>query len=300
VQREKTYSNPSQADAIQRLRQLGFTESEAHVYVAMLPRQPLTGYELAKVTGVPRANVYAVLQKLEQRGAAVRLDGQSGTRYAPVPFAELLKKLKERYQQALAQADQALNQMAPAGEPPAITQFEGYNNLIETAQHMLGGARERLMLGIWPEEAKNLVEAVTCADQRQVDITSLCMAGCRDVCGYCRGTICRYPFGLEHTERWLLLIADGEELLAGSVPAVGSAVALRTRQPFLVQLAAGYMRQSMAVATLVTDLDLHLDKALGTQTRAALAKLVPPGAGEGWLEYMRAPLRQRAQPEAMS
>src|SRR5207253_901854 len=109
---------------------------------------------------------------------------------------------------------------------------------------------------------KVLADAVTQAEQRQVAITTLCMAGCRDVCGYCRGTICRYPFGLDNAERWFLLIADGAELLAGSVQPVGSAVAIRTRQPFLVQLSTGYIRQSMAVATLVTDLGLHLDEVM--------------------------------------
>jgi sugar-specific transcriptional regulator TrmB len=54
------------------LGRLGFLVSEARVYVALLRQQALTGYELAKVTGIPRANVYPVLKKLEQRGAAAR------------------------------------------------------------------------------------------------------------------------------------------------------------------------------------------------------------------------------------
>ena len=100
-----------------------------------------------------------------------------------------------------------------------------------------------------------------------MDITTLCLAGCREVCGYCRGRICRYPFGLEEAER-LLLVADDEELLAGSVQPTANTVALRTRQPFLVQLAAWYIRQSIAVATLITDLGLNLDESrMGPQTR---------------------------------
>ena len=72
------------ADITALLQQLGFSEYEARAYLALLQRNPLNGYELAKVSGLPRANVYAVLQKLEERGAVVRLDMPSGARYAPV------------------------------------------------------------------------------------------------------------------------------------------------------------------------------------------------------------------------
>ena len=53
------------ADITALLQQLGFSEYEARAYLALLQRNPLNGYELAKVSGLPRANVYAVLQKLE-------------------------------------------------------------------------------------------------------------------------------------------------------------------------------------------------------------------------------------------
>jgi hypothetical protein len=55
-------------DAAALLLQLGFSEYEARAYLALVQRNPLNGYELAKVPGVPRANIYAVLQKLKERG----------------------------------------------------------------------------------------------------------------------------------------------------------------------------------------------------------------------------------------
>jgi DNA-binding MarR family transcriptional regulator len=283
-------------DSIERLQQLGFNGSEARVYVTLLQHGPLSGYELAKVSGVPRANVYSVLQKLEGRGAVTRLDKRAGTRYAPVAFTELLEKLRQRFEQALEQTGQALTAVAPNIQPAPITQFDGYDNLVDTGGQILRGTRQRLMLAIWPEEAQALVQAVTDAEHRGVEFTTLCLAGCREVCDYCRGRICRYPFGLQEQERWLLLVADDEELLAGSVQPAANTVALRARQPFLVQLAAWYIRQSIAVATLITDLSLNLDETMGLQTRETLAMLLPPGASDDWLEHMRDLLRRRQAP----
>ena len=56
------------ADVTALLQQLGFSEYEARAYLALLQRSPLNGYELAKVSGLPRANTYAVLQKLRNAG----------------------------------------------------------------------------------------------------------------------------------------------------------------------------------------------------------------------------------------
>src|ERR687883_305292 len=96
------------AEIVELLRQLGFGDYESRAYVALLQRSPLNGYELAKASGLPRANVYAVLQKLEERGAVVRLDMPSGIRYAPVAAAELTERIASRFQDVLRAAEQAL------------------------------------------------------------------------------------------------------------------------------------------------------------------------------------------------
>ena len=41
---------------------LGFTDYEARAYLALLQRHPQNGYELAKASGIPRPNIYSVLQ----------------------------------------------------------------------------------------------------------------------------------------------------------------------------------------------------------------------------------------------
>jgi HTH-type transcriptional regulator, sugar sensing transcriptional regulator len=285
-----------QSKSIESLQQLGFGESEARVYVTLMQRRPLTGYELAKASGVPRANVYRVLEKLERRGALTRIDFPEGTRYAPVPFDELMEKLLRRYERGIAQTSEALAALAPATEQPPIVQFEGYSNLIETAQHMLDDSQHNLLLAIWPEEAAALGESLAATERRGVAITGLCMAGCRDVCAFCRGRVCRYPFGLEESQHWLLLVADGEEVLAGFVQQPGGTIAVRTRLSFPVRLAASHIRHSIALAALITDLNLNLDEAMSPGTREALAELLPPGSDGDWLEHMRLLLRQRKAP----
>src|SRR6476661_6173019 len=119
------------ADVTALLQQLGFSEYEARAYLALLQRNPLNGYELAKLSGLPRANIYAVLQKLEERGAAVRLDLPNGTRYAPIAPAELIRRLATRFQDTLSGAQQALENLATPADPEYVWNIRGYAALLE-------------------------------------------------------------------------------------------------------------------------------------------------------------------------
>ena len=75
---------------IDKLVRIGFSEYEAKTYVALLRESPVTGYQIAKLSGVPRSMVYEVLGKLVARGAAMTLRKEGSTQYAPVPAGEFL------------------------------------------------------------------------------------------------------------------------------------------------------------------------------------------------------------------
>src|SRR6476620_634079 len=96
-------------ETIQILKRLGFREYEARAYTALLKsspmRGPMSGYELAKLSGIPRANVYDLLPRLEERGAVVRVDSPSGARYSAVPTSQLMPRLADRFNDDLAAAE---------------------------------------------------------------------------------------------------------------------------------------------------------------------------------------------------
>jgi predicted transcriptional regulator len=73
----------SSREFVDDLRQLGFTDYEAKVYITLLGNNPATAYEVAKAAGLPRANVYSAFEGLAQKGA-VQPVSENPTRYAPV------------------------------------------------------------------------------------------------------------------------------------------------------------------------------------------------------------------------
>ena len=273
-------------DLVASLQRLGFGEYEARAYVTLLQRSPLTGYELAKVSGLPRANVYAVLPRLEERGAVLRVDTPSGPRYSPVPPLELTQRLSTRFQDDLATARRSLEEVSVPAEYEYVWNARGYDVVLETAGALLDTARERLLVATWPQEAEALSAHLGMAQERGVEITTLCLPSCRQECGGCRGNVFRYQVAPDQGNRWLVVVQDGAEVLAAEIGQRDEAFAVRTRQPIVVELTSWYVRHSIALATIAADLGERLPELLSPESLSALESL-GPGAHGGWLEHMR-------------
>jgi predicted transcriptional regulator len=281
------------ADTVALLQQLGFGGYEARAYIALLQQNPLNGYALAKASGVPRSNIYTVLRKLEERGAVVRLDMPGGARYTPVPPQDLMAQIETRFQQALDAAQHSLEALPTPAEPAYIWNLHGHTMLLEHAQTLVDGVRERLLVAIARPEAAALAEPLAEAEARGVEMTTLCLDTCTEECGSCRGNVCRHCVALDEATRWLVLVVDGTEVLAGERGIGGEVVAVRTQQPLLVNLLSWYIWHSIALATLLNELNDLSERVLDPETRAILQAVGPRKQDGGWLEYMRQLLSQR-------
>jgi DNA-binding MarR family transcriptional regulator len=275
--------------SVELLQELGFSPYEAKAYVALLQDAPLNGYELARKSGIPRANVYAVLQKLEERGAVLRLDSPAGVRYSPVAPEDLAARLQSRFQNALDSAGSALKEITSRIEPAPVLNTHGYPALLEHALNLVDGSEKQLLLAVWPQEAQALSASVQKAQERHVATTTLCLAGCAQECGACRGNIFRYPFYGDQRARWLVVVPDGEAMLAGEIGPGDQAQAVQTRQAMLVNLAGKYIRYHVALAAILLDAGDHLEEMLDPRTLAVLNSLIPGG---NWMDEMKRLLKR--------
>jgi predicted transcriptional regulator len=282
------------ADITGLLQQLGFSEYEARAYLALLQRNPLNGYELAKASGLPRANVYAVLQKLEDRGAVTRLDMASGARYAPVAPTELTGRIASRFQDVLRATEQALQDLEAPEAGVFIWNIQGYAALLDHARALIEATQERLLVAIGRQEAAGLRQPLAGAESRGVAVTTLCLDECPTECGGCRGTICRFCAATSEAQHWLVLVSDDSEALAGEIGFDGDALAVRTRQQLQVDLASWYIRHSMALTAVLSDLSRRQDQVLAPETRSLLASVDSRNRQGGWLDHMRALLHREA------
>jgi sugar-specific transcriptional regulator TrmB len=66
------------------LGQFGLTRQEANIYMCLLQNKEMSGYEVSKLTGISRSNVYSALAGLVEEGAAYLLEGNPN-KYTAVP-----------------------------------------------------------------------------------------------------------------------------------------------------------------------------------------------------------------------
>jgi predicted transcriptional regulator len=267
---------------IEQLQQLGFNEYETKAYIALLQQHPLNGYALAKASGVPRANIYGVLQKLEERGAVVSVNAASGQLYSPTAPETLIRLLSRHINEVLATAQRGLEALATPVQQTYVQNVQGGDQLLEHARDVINTANEQLLIALWQPEAGALADSMAQAQARGVVLNTLCCQACSQECGGCQGSIYRYHVTPDQQKHGLIVIRDEAEMLVGTLGT--QATAIRTRQSSLIEMTAWYLRHSITLAALVTDLGSTLEDNLKPETRQLLRSI---GNGGSWLDYIR-------------
>ena len=152
-----------EAAIIEQLILFGLSRQEAAIYLCLLQNEELTGYEVAKLTGISRSNVYNGLASLVEHGAAYVIEGTS-SKYLAVALSEFCDN-RIRY---LRKAKERLVADGPRKNLPreGYITIEGYDHICDKIRHMLLGAEKRIyfsatgeFLEQWSEEIRELVRA---------------------------------------------------------------------------------------------------------------------------------------------
>lgn len=121
------------------LTQFSLTRQEAAVYIALLGKSGVTGYEIAKNVGISRSNAYTALAGLAEKGAAYACEGKV-TRYSPAPVEEFCANKLRQLRKAASTLEKAL----PKAQASSTEYFTITGEHISNkAQNMLTMAQQR-------------------------------------------------------------------------------------------------------------------------------------------------------------
>ena len=148
---------------IDSLNDFGLTRQEGSIYCALLNHGEMTGYEVAKDTGISRSNVYAGLTALVEKGAAYLVQGES-TKYRPVEITVFTENRIRELQKCAAWLE--------GHSPKRVISCDGYitiigaKNIKNKIRQMLAETELRLymmapadVLGEFEEELAEIVKA---------------------------------------------------------------------------------------------------------------------------------------------
>jgi len=248
-------------DPIDKLVKIGFSEYEAKAYIALLRESPVSGYQLSKLSGVPRSMIYEVLGKLTTRGAAMTLHTGGATKYAPVPAAEFLDQLLQEQKDLVVSLKDDVAHLTSAPDLEYVWNIEGHDNILAKAEEMIDQAKSRIYLALLPAtfpELKPVLEEAIGQDVRVVVYTTseIELPG---------GQVVAAPMSEEALSQagglGLILVIDGEEVLIGEWLTATRARASWTSSPLLVFIAEHHLRTDLylpQILALLGDRALNL------------------------------------------
>ncbi len=236
-------------DPVQELHKLGWTELEAKIYVSMTSSpQSLTGYQVAKMAGIARANVYPALDKLLRRGAITEDPHPSGPRYRAVAFKLVSQAQLRSVTKSLSQIEQNLPQVSRRHR---LITAHGENMLESHAIALVTAAKSNLDIGASHNTIQSLATVLGQAHERGVGERFLCFDNCPvPGCGVCREPLW-ISAGNFNPRGWLVLTKDNEETLVAMGEGDETELVLTTMEP---------LRESLRV--LFADLQRNRDLGL--------------------------------------
>jgi sugar-specific transcriptional regulator TrmB len=242
----------SQQGAVQRLMELGFSQYEAQAYVGLLGREPLTGYALSNVTGIPQPKVYETLRRLAAKGVVAAMDGEPA-RFVAVPADQLLADLEDSFR---ARLDGAQRELATAtGAPGAdgyrvLRTFSGWAAIVDGTVDVIDGSRRHVYLSVNCPDPQVIASAIGRADARGVVCDVLHfgepiveLSHGRTV-GHdsTRGVVYR-----RHQARHVAVVADSADVVWALAEDGMNWQSVAGRDPLLAALAKGYIRHDIYV-----------------------------------------------------
>ncbi len=227
---------------IERMQTLGFSQYEAKVYLALLQQPNVTGYELAKNSGVPASKIYAILNKLIAKEVVQAIDSEP-KKYIPQPPDEILSRMRGDFLETVDLVSEKLEQLYKHGDTADehIWNLTGRNSIMRKILDFLQEAQSSIFLSVWDEELDEMASQLKKAHERGVNI-SIVHFGQRVL-----GIGQEYRHGREHQiriergGRRIVLIIDDKKVILGHFSENGSSNAVWTSNKGMVLLAKDYI-----------------------------------------------------------
>src|SRR6266496_639104 len=115
------------------LTHFGFTPTESLVYEVLLTGGPGTGYAIARLAGLARANAYSALEGLVSKGAA-RVDPGRPKRYRPESPTALIARISTDHGMAMEQLSSDLDAIS-VPSTPTLVEIESGRAVLQLITH---------------------------------------------------------------------------------------------------------------------------------------------------------------------
>jgi len=243
--------------ALDLLKQSGMSGYEAKAYVALLGAgEPLNGYEVAKLSGVPRSTVYETLGKLVARGYAFQVTEDEAVSYVPLPADSLVGRIRRDTLETIEGLETVLPSIGRALDARVVQHLHSDDDVTQRAIDVIECAHESVWLSIWPDEVPAYERSTVAAADRGVNAFTICYGDASALPGriyqhrFSSPDVVKDRVGCELS----IVVADHNQVvIAGRTPEV--IWGIWSDDPVVALVAAEHVRHDIALQLVATRLE---------------------------------------------
>lgn len=153
---------------IDNLKELGLNTYESKVYIALLKKNPATGYEISKIAGMPQSRTYDTLKALVDKKIIVSTNAKPVV-YSPIKPKELTKRFKRKMNSTIDYLEAHLPDIKENYFEPILS-ISGIVNIQQKILELIRSAEEEIYLEVWSKDFGFLEEELKNAYNRNVEI----------------------------------------------------------------------------------------------------------------------------------
>jgi len=212
-------------DIREALTYFNLTRQEATIYITLTINGSITGYEVAKETGISRSNVYTTLATLVEKGAAYLIE-DSAKHYTPVAIGEFCSN-KIRQMEGLKEI--LVNKMPKRQEEDeGYITIKGKSNILDKIRNMLTEAEKRVYMSLAGETLETVLPQINDAILRDLKVVIITKPpfDCKDALIY----------HTEEKQNQIRLIVDSAKVLTGEITDENNSNCLYSKKQNLVDL----------------------------------------------------------------
>ncbi len=247
----------------ERLAHLGFSEYEARAYIALLVKNPVSAYELAKSSGIPTSKIYEVLSRLSEK-KVVSILGEDGTKkYMPVEPDEFIAGFRNGMELNLKALQDDLSSLSKETTVSYIWNILDNEYLMEKAHRTILDSKKTLLVSIWKEELELLEPFFRRAASKGVQVAMVHFG----IPSVRVGQV--YPHPIEETlykekgGRGLVIVSDSETALMATIHKDKGVEGAWSSNRGFVTLAEDYIKHDVYVMKVVKRFNSELITKFG-------------------------------------
>lgn len=232
------------------LTRFGFTDYENRVYETLHHAgKPMTGYALAKDSGVPRGKIYEVLHRLVDKGIILESISGNKSEYQAVDVDIVIASLTQTFYQNIADLRDAYREDRQEVDD-RVWMLKESGSMLVTMEDWIKKATRSIRLSLWADEYAQLLPHLEAKEAAGVHVEALTLG---HLDSRLQGLhIFPVPEREQHSlERWRLCIVDESKLLL-AIFTGGEMKGMMTSSPQFVQFFIDFFYHDIALAEITT------------------------------------------------